>query len=406
MHIPPMVSLRCCRVYAPWETEQLQTKHPILVVRSMRRQIGVNTRVILGLVAASVALIALVALIFLTWPSGGTARAKPLNAQPTRGHSTLGSPEPQASRGSGAQHQAIGEPSGDTAPKPNRGHTPQTSAGGAAPSSQQPVGTAPKASDRIGSYEIEKEIQPIIEGWTSLTYLAKHRSEGNQVVLKLANPGSPIAERLEVERQIYALSLAGVPRLLDAGSDAGFDYIVTERIHSVDLRTHIDRNGVLNAAEAVAIGLQVCESMEALHSHQWLHCDLTPANLLIDKQDRVHLIDFGLAVEFGADSPAGISGTPSFLSPEIINQAPLVPASDIYSFGCVLYFMLMGQKPYSGNTSIETLWKQSKGPLPTFPSDLPISQGMQELVHRCLLKNPADRPESFGELKQLLQGLS
>lgn len=327
---------------------------------------------ILGLVAASIALIALFGLIFLFCPSSGGTTPPHTD----RGHSTLGC-DP-----SGAQHQQ-------------------------SPRENHPAGdTAPKAADRIGPYEIEKEIQPIIEGWTSLTYLATHPSEGGQFVLKLANRAEPVAERLELERQIYSLNLAGVPRLLDFGSDAGFDYIATERIHSVDLRTRVDRNGALNETEAVAKGLQVCESMDALHSHQWLHCDLTPANLLIDEQDRIYLIDFGLAVKFGADCPVGISGTPSFLSPEIINQAPLVPASDIYSFGCVLYFMLTGQKPYSGNTPIELLWKQSRGSPPEFPADSQISQQMRELVHRCLSKDPADRPRSFGELKQLLQGFS
>lgn len=374
----PWFLLRWCRVYARWETEQPQTKHPILVVRSLHRQIGVNTRVILGLVAASVALIALVALffLFLHLPNASSSPDNP----------------PESNIASSPQSRVTAL---------NRHRSPPD------PLGQPGTGcTAPLTADRIGPYELEKEIQPIIDGWTSLTYLAAPQSGGPQVVLKLANRLEPVAKRLEVEREIYSLGLAGVPRLLDAGSDAGFDYIITERVHAADLRTHVDRNGVFNETEAGAIGLQVCESMEALHYHQWLHCDLTPANLLIDKQARAYLIDFGLAVKFGADGPAGISGTPSFLSPEIINQAPLVPSSDIYSFGCVLYFMLTGQKPYSGNTSIETLWKQSKGRLPQFPSDLPISQPMQELVHRCLLKDPADRPKSFGELKQLLKGFS
>ena len=185
----------------------------------------------------------------------------------------------------------------------------------------------------------------------------------------------------------------------ELGHTEGIGYLVLEYVAGETLAERIAR-GKLPSEEALSLGLQIAEAVSAAHSKGIIHRDLKPGNIKITPDDKVKVLDFGIAKPVEADvsceastltQPGRIIGTPAFMSPEQTRGKAVDHRSDIWSFGCVLYEMLTGVPAFKGQTSSDTLAGilQAEPQWHKLPEDTP--NNIRVLLRRCLEKDPRRR---------------
>jgi len=237
-------------------------------------------------------------------------------------------------------------------------------------------------------------------GGMGAVYLARDEQLGEAVALKviagmaLLDPGS--AERLRREASMARrISHPNVVRMHDLGEENGLLFVSMEYVTGESLATRIERLGTLTPAQLRPILAQLCEGLAAAHAAGVVHRDLKPANILIDAQERVKLIDFGIA---RADLHAGMTatnmvvGTPEYMAPEQIKGGAVDARTDIYALGAVLYHALTGRPPFRGDTPIAVGLAHCTDPVvppKQLRPDLPVS--WDGVVTRMLEKTPAAR---------------
>jgi len=214
--------------------------------------------------------------------------------------------------------------------------------------------------------------------------------------------------RFETEaKAAAALSHPNILAIHDFGDEQGTAYAVTELLHGETLRARMNRPP-LELHEAVEIAIDIAEGLAAAHAKGITHRDLKPENIFRTEDGRTKILDFGLAQmepllpdeqpERAATTASGsgpLIGTLAYMSPEQIEGRKAGPPSDVFSFGSMLYEMLVGERAFRGKTPLETL-AAIRGGEPPAMSGLP--QELQPLVARCLRKAPADRFPSASEL--------
>jgi TolB-like protein/Tfp pilus assembly protein PilF len=237
--------------------------------------------------------------------------------------------------------------------------------------------------DRLGPYEI---LAPIGAGGMGEVWKATDTRLGRVVAIKVLK--GPHGDRFEQEaRAIAALNHPHICTLHDVGPD----YLVMEYVDGAPLC------GPMPVEEALRLALQMAAALEAAHAKGITHRDLKPANILVTKEG-VKLLDFGLAKQLdGTDGTRTIEGTilgtPSYMAPEQIEGKPCDARSDVFSFGAVLYEMLVGSRAFEGMAAV----------LRDHPKPPPA---LELVVMRCLEKQAARRFQSMAELRQALQGVS
>ena len=248
-----------------------------------------------------------------------------------------------------------------------------------------------------GRFVIER---PLGAGGMGAVYLARDEQLGEQVALKviagmaLLDPGS--AERLRREASMARrISHPNVVRMHDLGEENGLLFVSMEYVAGESLATRIQRLGTLTPAQLRPIVSQLCEGLTAAHAAGVIHRDLKPANILIDAQERVKLIDFGIA---RADLHAGMTatnmvvGTPEYMAPEQIKGGAIDARTDIYALGAVIYHALTGRPPFRGDTPIAVGLAHCTDPVVPprqLRADLP--HAWDSVVTRMLEKTPAAR---------------
>jgi len=174
----------------------------------------------------------------------------------------------------------------------------------------------------------------------------------------------------------------------------------------------VRRDGPLVAARVVHILRQVCESLEEAHDAGLVHRDIKPANIHLGRVGRepdfVKVLDFGLVKSVegtkGEDPLATIAGitlgTPAYMAPEMVQSDTIDGRADLYSLGCVAYFLLTGQLVFQGDTAIQTMFMhiQQEPVPPSQRTENPIPPALERLVLTCLAKQPEDRPASAADL--------
>lgn len=211
---------------------------------------------------------------------------------------------------------------------------------------------------RIGPYEIIRELG---QGGVGAVYLAVRADDHyrQSVAIKLIRRGMDtelVLRRFRNERQILAgLDHPNIARLLDGGStDNHRPYLVMEYIEGIPIDEYCDRHK-LNTKERLKIFRQICDAVHNAHQHLVIHRDIKPSNILVTKEGRPKLLDFGIAKlltpELAAQTldhtgPFLRLMTPAYASPEQINGQPVTTAADVYSLGVLLFELLTGHKPY------------------------------------------------------------
>ena len=254
-----------------------------------------------------------------------------------------------------------------------------------------------------GRYRIVRRLGA---GGMANVYLAEDAELGRRVAIKILNEryanDDLFVERFRREAKSAAgLSHPNIVSIYDRGEAEGTYYIAMEVIEGRSLKEQIRMSGRLRPAQSIAYARQILAALRFSHRNGIVHRDIKPHNILIGPEERLKVTDFGIA-RAGASqmTEAGsIMGTAQYLSPEQARGGEVGAPSDLYSVGIVLYEMLTGEVPFSGDSPVEIAMKHVNDPprppsarAPGIPADL------DRIVVRALAKNPADRYQTAEEM--------
>ncbi len=204
-------------------------------------------------------------------------------------------------------------------------------------------------------------------------------------------------------RAAGAMSHPNIVTIYEVGEDAGRYFIAMEFLEGQTLRDRMGMGGPLPLSEAVAITSALCDALEYAHLRGVVHRDIKPDNVHLPGAGRVVLTDFGIARITHEDqlTVAGqVFGTPSYMSPEQISGGAIDARSDLFSLGVLLYEMVTGHKPFTGDSVVTITYRIAHDPTPPAPGATP---GIEMVLARALAKSPADRFASAGEMRSALQ---
>ncbi len=243
----------------------------------------------------------------------------------------------------------------------------------------------------IAGYNV---IKLLAKGGMAAIYLAEQQSLQRQVVLKFLNPklDDAIKKRFIDEGRIIAsLKHPNIITVFDVISTGKHNFIAMEYLPDGDLETRLLTKP--NTFTVLDIISKISDALHSIHKQGIIHGDIKPANILFREGDNPLLTDFGIShriepkkeVALGSDE---LYASPAYASPELIQGKPFDYRTDIYSLGIMLYEMLMAEKPFTGETEIETIANSIQEPVPKLPESL---QGLQPLLESLLAKAPEDR---------------
>jgi eukaryotic-like serine/threonine-protein kinase len=287
------------------------------------------------------------------------------------------------------------------------------------------LGKEVRQAREMGSYLLG---DLIAQGGMGEVWHASHRFLVRPAAIKLIKPdalgavtpdqANVLVQRFRREAQAAAsLHSPHSIQLYDFGvASSGTFYYVMELLDGMDLQTLVSRHGALPPARALHILRQVCESLGEAHDHGLVHRDIKPANIQVCRRGRdfdfVKVLDFGLVKRSAPEessepdltSPNMLAGTPAYLSPETASGEPVDHRTDIYSLGCVAYWMLTGRQVFQAESVMQMVARhiQAIPEPPSRHSPLPIPAELEHIVLACLAKRPSDRPASAWDLADRL----
>jgi FixJ family two-component response regulator len=284
---------------------------------------------------------------------------------------------------------ALREVDAASRPKPSKRAPPQA-ASRAAESSLKPIAPVP-------GYRL---VKTLYESDARAVYLAEHRDSVELVALKmqrLADVSSDDRKRFLRECKLLSqLNNRTIANVIDFGTTEEVCYLALEYFPCGSLRDRL-RNP-LSETEAVNYGSQICEALRVMHSANIVHRDLKPSNLMLTQDNRLVMIDFGLArsssLAFEITLPDTSLGSPYYVAPEQIDGQQPDARTDLYSFGVVMYEMLTGTLPFRGKSVADIVQAHRSTPVPRLPGS---RQHYQILIDRLLAKTPANRFASAQE---------
>lgn len=254
-------------------------------------------------------------------------------------------------------------------------------------------------SDR---YEI---IDKVGSGGMADVYKALCHRLNRYVAIKILKPeystDASFVQKFRAEAQSVAgLSHPNIVSVYDVGEDDGLYYIVMELVEGITLKRFIEKRKKLDVKEAVGIAIQIAMGMEAAHTHHIIHRDIKPQNIIISREGKVKVADFGIAKAATSNTISqNAIGSVHYLSPEQARGGYSDERSDIYSLGVTLYEMLSGQVPFAGDNSVSValLHIQSEAvPVRELNPEVPLS--VDKIIQKCMQKKPERRYQSAGEL--------
>jgi len=277
--------------------------------------------------------------------------------------------------------------------------------------------------NRLGPYEI---MSPLGAGGMGEVYRAHDSRLDRTVAIKIL-PSSFAADQDRLQRfaqearAAAALNHPNILSIFDIGEDNGTTYVVSELLEGETLRARLQK-APIPLRKAINYALQIAHGLAAAHEKGIVHRDLKPENLFLTNDDRVKILDFGLAkmvrqpgagvisdaMTVQVATEAGmVMGTVGYMSPEQVRGKPALPESDIFAFGAVLYEMVSGKRAFHRDSAADTM----SAILHEEPPDLTetarnVPAGLERIVRHCLEKSPAQRFHSAGDLAFDLEALT
>jgi serine/threonine protein kinase len=270
------------------------------------------------------------------------------------------------------------------------------------------AGDAAQGDDKIGGFRFVRTIHP---GATSMVMEVVQESTGKRFALKQLN-----ATRAEEasERRLFEFEAKlgmefrhpNLIRVHEYFKDPVQPYFIMDLFPSYHMKLPIARPSVypMPVTQLHRIMDQTAQGLAYMHEKGWIHRDVKPENILVNKSGEVRVVDYALAMKpftgltklFKRKAP--VQGTHSYMSPEQIRGIPPTPAADVYSFGVTCYELACGRPPFRANSVSELLNKHIKEkPLPLTAHNKEITQDFNDLVLKMIAKKPTDRPVSLRE---------
>lgn len=194
------------------------------------------------------------------------------------------------------------------------------------------------------------------------------------------------------------LSHPNIVGIYDVGQDAERHYIVMEYIAGETLKKKIQREGKLSVEESLRIAKEIARALREAHANNLVHCDIKPHNILVTPDGRVKVADFGIARAVTSSTMTyngNVIGSVHYFSPEQAKGTKITPKSDVYSLGVVLYEMLTGELPFTGETTVSIALKHlQEEPRPICQHDRTLPPMVEAIVQKAMAKDPLDRPSS------------
>lgn len=251
-------------------------------------------------------------------------------------------------------------------------------------------------------YEV---LEKIGTGGMSDVYKATDHKLNRNVAVKVLKQEFSENENFVSKFRVEAQAAAGlmhpnIVNVYDVGEESGIHYIVMELVEGITLKKYIEKKQRLTVKEAVSIAIQVGMGLEAAHNNHIIHRDIKPQNIIISKEGKVKVTDFGIAKAASSNTiTSNVMGSVHYTSPEQARGGYSDAKSDIYSLGVTLFEMLTGRVPFNGETTVAIAIKHIQEPMPDpkeFSQDVPIS--VEKIVLKCCQKSPDRRYQTAGEL--------
>ena len=251
-------------------------------------------------------------------------------------------------------------------------------------------------------YEI---LEKVGTGGMADVYKSKDHTLNRYVAVKVLkqefSENANFVSKFRVEAQAAAgLMHPNIVNVYDVGEEKGIYYIVMELVDGITLKNYIAKRGRLGYKEAVSIALQVSMGLEAAHRNHIIHRDIKPQNIIISRDGKVKVTDFGIAKAATSDTiTSNVMGSVHYTSPEQARGGFSDEKSDVYSLGVTLYEMLTGEVPFDGETTVAIAIRHIQEAMPSpkkLNPDIPYS--VDQIVLKCCEKSPDRRYQNMQEL--------
>lgn len=255
-----------------------------------------------------------------------------------------------------------------------------------------------------------KIIRELGKGGWGVVSLATQLSTGRQVAVKHIKLDKTVTAA-SVNREIESLTKIdhpGVVKYIESVVDSDCIHVVTEYVEGETLE-EILQNGSLPLSQIQRYAFQITEALECIHSQGIIHSDLKPGNIIVDKNDSIRIIDFGIvrmaSPEIASDIKE-VRGTLHYMSPEQAEGNPIDIRSDVFSLGVILYELCCGAKPFSGDYDMAVLYSiLYEEPVPPDRINERVSAELSSAIIKLLAKAPSDRPASAAQVRAILPEL-
>jgi Serine/threonine protein kinase len=252
----------------------------------------------------------------------------------------------------------------------------------------------------IGKVVSERyKIAKYLGGGMSSVYLATDIILNREVVVKMIK-ADPLDKEKSVRRfqreveSTIQLSHPNIVSVLDVDETDEYHILVTEVVHGPDLKEYILKNNPLEIDEVISIAMMTLRGIEHAHDRGIIHRDIKPQNILLDKDGRVKITDFGIAKalsETRMTETNQVIGSVQYISPEQAKGQNTDERTDIYSFGVMLFELLTGRLPYEAETAVSVALKHISEPFPDISDYRDIPVGLKNIIMKCTEKEPVNR---------------
>ncbi len=260
----------------------------------------------------------------------------------------------------------------------------------------------------LGRYQLVREIarsNDIV--WEGVDPKMNRRVAVKELALAPNLTGSARRERIErfyrEARAAGTMNQTNIVTIYEVGEDRGRYFIAMEYLEGQTLRDRLRVGGMMSLSEAVGITTALCDALEYAHARGVIHRDIKPDNIYMLPGGQVKLTDFGIARITGEDqlTVAGqVFGTPSYMSPEQVIGKAIDARSDLFSLGIMLYEMVAGKKPFTGDSVVTITYHILNDPIPPLPPGLPLQ--LESFLQRATAKDPAHRFASASDFRAAL----